>query len=231
MTLKLPIYMDYHATTPVDPRVLDTMLPYFTEHFGNPASVTHVFGWKAQEAVERARAMIANSIGAEAKEIIFTSGATESDNLALKGVMHANSSRGNHLVISVIEHRAVLDTARQLESDGFAVSIVPVASDGLIDPDDIRQALTERTVLISVMAANNEIGTIQPIRAIGQLAHERGILFHTDASQGIGKIRIDVNADQIDLSLKRSWTPSRSEPPSCATDSCMKVSADLTVSA
>lgn len=199
MNLKLPIYMDYHATTPVDRRVLDAMLPYFAEQFGNAASVTHVFGWQAQEAVENARALIAKSLGAETKEIIFTSGATESDNLALKGVMRANSTRGNHLIVSAIEHRAVLDTARQLESDGFAVSIVPVGSDGLIDPDAIRQTLTERTVLVSVMAANNEIGTIQPIRAIGQLAHERGILFHTDASQAIGKIRIDVNADQIDL--------------------------------
>ncbi len=199
MSLQLPIYMDHHATTPVDPRVMQAMMPFFTEKFGNAASVTHGFGWEAQEAVEKSRATIAESIGADAKEIIFTSGATESDNLALKGAMHANSHRGNHLIVSAIEHSAVLDSARQLEKEGFEVTYVPVGTDGLIDPNTIRQALTDRTVLISVMTANNEIGTVQPVRAIGQLAHERGVYFHTDASQGIGKMRINVSDDQIDL--------------------------------
>jgi len=199
MALKLPIYMDYHATTPVDPRVLEAMMPFFSEKFGNAASVTHVFGWEAQEAVEKARAQIAATIGAEPKEIIFTSGATEADNLALKGTMRANAHRGNHLIVSTIEHNAVLDSARRLEKEGIEVTYVPVRSDGLVDPDAIRRALTDRTVLISVMTANNEIGTIQPIRAIGQIARERGIYFHTDASQAIGKISIDVNDDQIDL--------------------------------
>ena len=199
MVLKLPIYMDYHATTPVDPRVLEAMMPFFSEKFGNAASVTHVFGWEAQEAVEKARAQIAATIGAEPKEIIFTSGATEADNLALKGTMRANAHRGNHLIVSTIEHNAVLDSARRLEKEGIEVTYVPVRSDGLVDPDAIRRALTDRTVLISVMTANNEIGTIQPIRAIGQIARERGIYFHTDASQAIGKISIDVNDDQIDL--------------------------------
>jgi cysteine desulfurase len=199
MALKLPIYMDYHATTPVDPRVLEAMMPFFSEKFGNAASVTHVFGWEAQEAVEKARTQIAAAIGAEPKEIIFTSGATEADNLALKGTMHANARRGNHLIVSTIEHNAVLDSARRLEKEGIEVTYVPVRNDGLVDPDAIRRALTDRTVLISVMTANNEIGTIQPIRAIGQIARERGIYFHTDASQAIGRISIDVNDDQIDL--------------------------------
>ncbi len=199
MTPKLPIYMDHHATTPVDPRVLNAMLPFFTERFGNAASVTHVFGWEAQEAVETSRALIAASIGAEPKEIIFTSGATESDNLALRGAMQANSARGNHLIVSSIEHRAVLDCARQLETEGFEVSYVPVDAQGVVDPEAVRRALSDRTVLISVMAANNEIGTIQPIHAIGQLARERGILFHTDASQAIGKMRFDVNEIPTDL--------------------------------
>jgi len=199
MTLKLPIYMDYHATTPVDPRVLDAMLPYFSEKFGNAASVTHVYGWEAQEAVEKSRSTIAASIGAESKEIIFTSGATESDNLALRGVMQASRARGNHLIVSSIEHRAVLDCARQLETEGFAVTFVPVDAGGKVDPEYVRRALTDQTVLISVMAANNEIGTIQPIRTIGQLARERGILFHTDASQAVGKMRLDVNDIPVDL--------------------------------
>lgn len=199
MSLKLPIYMDHHATTPVDPRVLESMLPYFSEKFGNAASVTHVFGWEAQEAVEKSRAIIAQSLGAEPKEIIFTSGATESDNLALKGVMRANLNRGNHLVVSATEHSAVLDSARQLEKEGFSVTFVPVDGGGIVDSEVIRDALTDRTVLISVMTANNEIGTIQPIRAIGQLAHERGVYLHTDASQAIGKVLINVDDDQIDL--------------------------------
>ena len=199
MAPKLPIYMDHHATTPVDPRVLGAMLPFFTERFGNAASVTHVFGWEAQEEVEKARLQIAESIGAEAKEITFTSGATESDNLALKGAMLANKHRGNHLIASAIEHNAVLDSARRLAADGFDVTYVPVSSDGLVDPDDIRRAINERTILISVMTANNEIGTIQPIHAIGQVARERGVYFHTDAVQAVGKVAINVNDDQVDL--------------------------------
>lgn len=199
MTLKLPIYMDYHATTPVDPRVLEAMVPYFTAKFGNAASVTHVFGWEAEEAVESARKQIADSIGAETKEIIFTSGATESDNLALKGALRANAQRGNRLIVSAIEHSAVLDSARQLEKENCDVTYVPVDAGGLVDPEAIRKAITPKTVLVSVMAANNEIGTIQPIRAIGQIAQERGVYFHTDASQAIGKIRINVDEDAIDL--------------------------------
>lgn len=199
MSLKLPIYMDHHATTPVDPQVLDAMLPYFTEKFGNAASVTHVFGWNAQEAVEKARTDIASSLGADPKEIIFTSGATESDNLALKGAMRANGQKGNHLIVSAIEHNAVLDSARALEKDGIAVTYVPVTSDGVVDPDDVRRAITDRTVLISVMTANNEIGTVQPIGTIGHYARERGILFHTDASQAIGKVEFILNDDPIDM--------------------------------
>ena len=199
MNLKLPIYMDHHATTPVDPQVLDAMLPYFTEKFGNAASVTHVFGWDAQEAVEKARAGIASSLGADPKEIIFSSGATESDNLALKGATRANAERGNHLVVSTIEHNAVLDSARALEKDGIAVTYVPVGANGVVDPDDVRRAITDQTVLISVMTANNEIGTLQPIGAIGHYARERGILFHTDASQAIGKVEFILSDDPIDM--------------------------------
>ncbi len=197
--MRLPIYMDHHATTPVHPRVLEVMLPYFSQKFGNAASVTHSFGWEAQEAVERARATIAECLGAEPKEIIFTSGATESDNLAIKGAMSANSARGNHLVVSAIEHNAVLDPARRLESAGTPVTYLSVSSDGLVDPESVRQVITDRTVLVSVMAANNEIGTIQPIRQIGAITRERGVLFHTDASQAIGKIAIDLAEDSIDL--------------------------------
>lgn len=199
MAPKLPIYMDHHATTPVDPRVMEAMLPFFAGKFGNAASVTHIFGWEAQEEVEKARRAIAEFLGAEPKEIVFTSGATESDNLALKGTMRANAHRGNHLVVSAIEHNAVLDSAHRLAAEGFDVTVLPVTGDGFVDPDSVRQTLTERTVLISVIAASNEIGTIQPIRAIGRLARERGIYFHTDAAQALGKIPINVNDDHIDL--------------------------------
>lgn len=199
MSPKLPVYMDHHATTPVDPRVLAAMLPYFSEKYGNAASVTHVFGWDAQEAVEKARADIASRLGADPKEIIFTSGATESDNLALKGAMRANGQKGNHLIASAIEHNAVLDSARALEKDGTAVTYVPVGANGVVDPDAVRRAITDRTVLISVMTANNEIGTLQPIGAIGHYARERGILFHTDASQAIGKVEFNLGDDPIDM--------------------------------
>lgn len=199
MAPKFPIYLDHHATTPVDPRVLEAMLPYFSEKFGNAASVTHVFGWEAQEAVEKARGEIAAAIGAEPKEIIFTSGATEADNLALKGVMKANAHRGKHLIVTAIEHNAVLDSARALGKDGFDVTVIPVGSDGLVDPDAVRKGMTDRTVLISVMTANNEIGTVQPIRQLGQLARGRGVYFHTDASQAIGRVPVHVEDDFIDL--------------------------------
>jgi len=197
--MNLPIYMDHHATTPVDPRVLEAMLPFFTERFGNAASRNHSFGWDAEGAVEKARQDIAGAIGAEAREIIFTSGATESDNLALKGIADAYAGKGDHIVTSKIEHKAILDSAQRLESAGLKVTYVPVDSEGLVDPDDVRRALTDRTILISIMYANNEIGTIQPIREIGALAHERGILFHTDAVQAIGRIPVDVNDDHVDL--------------------------------
>lgn len=197
--MKLPIYMDYHATTPVDPRVLRVMLPYFSEKFGNPASRNHRFGWEAEEAVERARKQVAELIGAQPKEIVFTSGATESDNLALKGVAEAYRHRGDHIITVATEHKAVLDSARRLEAQGFRVTYLPVRPDGLIDLDQLRAAITDRTILISVMYANNEIGVVQPIREIGRIAKEKGVLFHTDAVQAAGKIPIDVEADGIDL--------------------------------
>ncbi len=197
--MKLPIYMDHHATTPVDPRVLEAMLPFFTERFGNAASRHHAFGWDAENAVEDARKEIARAIGAEARDIVFTSGATEADNLALRGVAEASASRGNHIITSRIEHKAVLDSAARLERSGFEVTYVPVNSEGLIDPADVRRAITDRTILISIMCANNEIGTLQPIAEIGALARERGIPFHTDAVQAIGKLPINVSTDPIDL--------------------------------
>jgi cysteine desulfurase len=191
--------MDSHATTPVDPRVLDAMLPYFNVRYGNAASVHHAFGQDASDAVDRARQQIAEAIGGIPSEICFTSGATESNNLALKGVMAWYASKGTHLITTQIEHSSVLDSARQLEQQGYDVTRVPVGSVGIVDPDNIKRAITEQTVLISVMAANNEVGTIQPIRAIGQLARQHGILFHTDAVQAIGKIPINVEADCVDL--------------------------------
>jgi cysteine desulfurase len=197
--MNLPIYMDHHATTPVDPRVLAAMLPYFRERFGNAASVTHSFGWAAQEAVEKARAQIAAVINADPKEIVFTSGATEADNLALKGLAYAARDKGNHIIVSAIEHNAVLDTARHLEQEGFSVTYLSVGADGIVDPDDVRRAITDRTIVVSIMTANNEIGTIQPIRAIGQVTRERGVFLHSDAAQALGRIPIDVNADSVDL--------------------------------
>lgn len=194
------IYMDNHATTPLDPRVLDTMLPYFKEKFGNAASRNHRYGWEAEAGVERAREQIAQLIGAKPKEIIFTSGATESDNLAIKGVLEFYREKGNHIVTVVTEHKAVLDTCRALERKGLAtVTYLPVDRYGWIDLDDLRHAITDRTVLISIMHANNEVGTIHPIAAIGKIAKEKGVLFHTDATQAVGKIPVDVETMGIDL--------------------------------
>jgi cysteine desulfurase len=197
--MKLPIYMDNHATTPVDPQVLEVMLPYFAQTFGNAASRNHSFGWEAEAAVEQARRQIAALIGASPKEIIHTSGATESDNLAIKGVAWMYRQKGRHLVTLPTEHKAVLDSCKNLEEEGFKVTYVPVRPDGLLELDDLAAALTNETTLVTVMAANNEIGVLQPIREIGTLCHERGILFHTDATQAAGKIPIDVQRMNIDL--------------------------------
>jgi cysteine desulfurase len=199
MAIKLPIYMDNHATTPVDPRVLEAMLPYFSVKFGNAASRNHSFGWSAEEAVEEARAQVARLIGAVPKEIVFTSGATESNNLALKGAAEFYREKGNHIITQVTEHRAILDTCKRLETQGCQVTYLPVAKDGLIDLDDLRAAIRPKTILISIMAANNETGVLQPIAEIGKIAHDHGVLFHTDAVQSVGKIPVDVQKDQIDL--------------------------------
>jgi len=199
MTVQTPIYLDNHATTPVDPRVLEAMLPYFTERFGNAASKSHPFGWEAESAVDTAREQIAKLIGAAAKEIVITSGATESDNLAIKGVADAYREKGNHIVTCVTEHKAVLDSCKVLQKHGFDVTYLPVRSDGLIDVQQLKEALTDRTILISLMAANNEIGTINPVKEIGRLAKEKNILFHTDATQGVGKIPLNVETMGIDL--------------------------------
>lgn len=194
-----PIYLDYNATTPVDPVVLETMLPYFTEHFGNPSSLVHQYGWEAEAAVKKARAAIASVINAEPEEIIFTSGATEADNLAIKGVAEAYFSQGRHIVTVKTEHSAVLDPCRYLESLGFEVTYLDVQPDGLLDLDTLEKALRDDTILVSVMAANNEIGVLHPLAEIGQICRDRNILFHTDAAQALGKIPLDVEAMQIDL--------------------------------
>jgi cysteine desulfurase len=194
-----PVYFDNHATTPVDPRVLDAMLPYFTQKFGNAASRQHSFGWEAEHAVEDARRKIAALIGADPKEIVFTSGATESNNLALKGVAESYAARGNHIVTVATEHKAVLDACEHLESSGWRITRLPVNPDGLLDLDLFRESITDATVLASVMYANNEIGVIQPMAAIAAICRERGVLLHSDAVQAVGKIPVDVNRDQIDL--------------------------------
>jgi len=194
------VYMDNHATTPMDPRVLEAMLPFFTEKFGNAASRNHQFGWDAEAAVDRAREQIAHLINAKPKEIIFTSGATESDNLAVKGVVEFYKDKGNHVITAVTEHKAILDTCKALERTGKAqVTYLPVDTYGLVDPDDVRKAITDKTILISLMYANNEIGSIHALREIGKLAKEKGIVFHSDATQGVGKIPTDVEAMGIDL--------------------------------
>ena len=199
MAIKLPIYMDNHATTPVDPRVLEAMLPYFGEKFGNAASRNHAFGWTAEEAVENARGQIASLVGASPKEIIFTSGATESDNLAIKGVAEMYREKGNHIITQVIEHKAVLDTCKRLEKYGYEVTYLPVAKDGRVSPEAVRKAITPKTILISIMYANNEIGVVNPIAEIGKIAKEHGVLFHVDGVQAVGKIPVDVQKDNIDL--------------------------------
>ncbi|MGH7258981.1 MAG: IscS subfamily cysteine desulfurase [Nitrospiraceae bacterium] len=198
--MKFPIYLDNHSTTPMDPRVLDTMLPYFTEKFGNSASRNHAFGWEAEEGVENARKQIARLIHADPKEIVFTSGATESDNLALKGVAEMYHEKGDHIITSSTEHRAVLDTAKTLEAKrGVKVTYLPVDKYGMVDPEDVRKAITDKTVLISIMFANNEIGTLNPVKEIGKVAKEKGVLFHCDATQGVGKVPVNVQEMGIDL--------------------------------
>ena len=199
MAIKLPIYMDNHATTPVDPRVLEAMLPYFQEKFGNSASRNHQFGWMAEEAVENARGQIARLINATPKEIIFTSGATESDNLAIKGVAEMYREKGNHIITQVTEHKAVLDTCKRLEKYGYEVTYLPVQKDGRIDLDDLRRAITPKTILITIMYANNEIGVLQPVEEIGKIAKEKGVFFHVDGVQAVGKVPVDVQKDNIDL--------------------------------
>ena len=197
--VKLPIYLDNHATTRVDPRVLEAMLPYFSETFGNAASRNHEFGWVAEQAVEKGREQIAKLIGATSKEIIFTSGATESDNLAIKGIAEMYREKGNHIITQATEHKAVLDTCKRLEKHGFRVTYLPVQKDGRIDLDDLKRAMDEKTILVTIMAANNEIGVLQPIREIGALCHEKGVFFHTDAVQAVGKVPFNVITDNVDL--------------------------------
>jgi len=197
--VKTPIYMDNNSTTRVDPRVVEAMLPFFTEEYGNAASRSHPFGWVAEKAVEESREKIAKLIGAGAKEIIFTSGATESDNLALKGVAQMYKKKGNHIITQATEHKAILDTCKRLEKEGCQITYLPVDRFGQVSAEQIREAITDKTILVSIMAANNEIGTLLPIKSIGKLCKEKGILFHTDAVQAVGKVAIDVNEMGIDL--------------------------------
>jgi cysteine desulfurase len=199
MSVKLPIYLDNNATTRTDPRVVEEMLPYFTEHFGNAASRNHSFGWEAEAGVDEGRERIATLLGADPKEIIFTSGATESDNLAIKGVAEMYREKGTHIITQVTEHKAILDTCKRLENEGFEVTYLPVDETGLVHPQQVNEAIKDGTILVSIMTGNNEIGTVQPIREIGAVCRERGVLFHTDAVQGVGKIPFDVNADNVDL--------------------------------
>jgi cysteine desulfurase len=197
--LKLPIYMDNHATTRCDPRVVEAMLPYFSESYGNAASRNHEFGWVAEQAVEEARGRIAKLIGATSKEIIVTAGATESDNLAIKGVAEMYREKGNHIITQTTEHKAVLDTCKRLEKHGFRVTYLPVQKDGRISLDELKAAMDDQTILVTIMSANNEIGVLQPIREIGDLCHERGVLFHTDAVQSVGKVSFNVITENVDL--------------------------------
>jgi cysteine desulfurase len=197
--MKLPIYLDYHATTPVDPEVFKTMAPYFTEVFGNAASRNHEYGWTAEAAVEIARKQVADLIGASEKEIIFTSGATESNNLALQGVAELYAEKGNHIIVTPIEHKAILDTAHMLEKKGFKIDYAPIDETGRVIVDELAKMITDKTILVSIMFANNEIGSINPMAEIGKLCKARGVLFHTDAVQAVGKVAVDVNAMGIDL--------------------------------
>jgi cysteine desulfurase len=197
--MKLPIYMDNHATTRMDPRVFEVMKPYFLEIYGNAASRNHSFGWEAEEAVEKSRKQIADLIGATPKEIVFTSGATESNNLAIKGIAEMYAERGNHIITQATEHKAVLDTCKRLEKEGVRVTYLPVKTDGLIDLDQLRDAITDKTILITIMYANNEIGVVQPMAEIGKIAKEKGVLVHSDGVQAIGKIPVNVNKDGIDV--------------------------------
>ncbi len=200
MAIQLPIYMDYHATTPVDPRVVEAMLPHFSSKFGNAASRSHAFGWTAEEAAAHGREQVARLIGAENdKEIVFTSGATESDNLALKGVAEFYRDKGDHLITSVTEHKAILDTCKRLEKSGYRVTYLPVGTDGRVDPDDVKKAITDKTILVSIMLANNEVGAVNPLAEIGAITREKGVLFHSDAVQGIGKVPFDVQKMHVDL--------------------------------
>lgn len=199
MSVKTPVYLDNNATTPVDPRVVEAMLPYFTEHFGNAASRSHPFGWEAEEAVDKAREQIAAVIGADPKEIVFTSGATESDNLAIKGVAEMYADKGDHIITAVTEHKAVLDTCKRLEKEGKRVTYLPVQPDGLLDLDLLKDTIEDKTILVTIMAANNEIGVVQPVNEIGAICRERGVLFHSDAVQAFGKVPLDVNEAKIDL--------------------------------
>jgi len=200
MAPKLPIYMDNAATTPVDPRVVEAMLPYFSEKFGNAASRSHSFGWVSEEAVDYARQQVAGLIGATSeKEIVFTSGATESDNLAIKGVAHFYASKGNHIITCKTEHKAVLDTCKHLERDGFSVTYLQPNDRGQVSADDVRRAITDKTILVSLMLANNEVGTVHPIEEIGKVTREKGVLLHCDAVQGVGKIEFDVEKMNVDL--------------------------------
>src|ERR1044072_4620876 len=210
MSVKLPIYLDYHATTPVDPRVIDAMMPYFNQKFGNAASRNHPFGWEAEEAVEAARKQVADLIGANAKELIFTSGATESNNLAIKGVAEMYREKGNHVITCVTEHKAVIDTCKKLEKQGLRVTYLPVQKDGRINLEGARAAITDKQILITIMTANNEIGVIQPIAEIGAIAKEKGILFHTDGVQAVGKIPFNVNdlkVDMVSISAHKMYGP------------------------
>ncbi len=197
--MKTPLYLDNHATTRMDPRVLDAMLPYFTERFGNSASRNHEFGWAAEQAVDKARKQIGDLIGATGREIVITSGATESDNLAIKGVAEMYAEKGNHIITAATEHKAVLDTCKKLEKHGYRVTYLPVLADGLVDLDMLREAITDKTILVSIMYANNEIGVVQPVAEIGKICRERGVLFHSDAVQAIGKIPVNVDTDNIDI--------------------------------
>jgi cysteine desulfurase len=197
--MKLPIYMDYHATTPMDPRVFEAMKPYFLEVFGNAASRNHSFGWQAEEAVEKSRKQIADLIGATTKEIVFTSGATESNNLALKGIAEMYAEKGNHIITAATEHKAILDTCKRLEKHGIRVTYLPVQANGLVDLEMLKDAITDKTILISLMYANNEIGVIQPMAEIGKIAKAKGVLVHSDATQAVGKVPVNVIKDNIDL--------------------------------